>query len=178
MTTELNRDQIEVLYQLIENGEVINVGGVEVVVATASVRTYVADLAVLVHKYRDMESPDAIFALVRMDDRVYLVARSRLEEVNAGEIAAELGGGGHPTAASATIKDFPLYQARHRLIALLHEKVQPKREAAEIMSRPVITLTPDQDNGQCLGSPESISGELAARCGPFRRNGSSAPAGG
>lgn len=148
MTTELTRDQIEVLYQLIDGAEIVNVGGVEVVVTTASFHAYVADLAVLVHKYRDMESPDAIFALVRMDDRVYLVARSRLEEVNAGEIAAEFGGGGHPTAASATVRDYPLYQARRKLIALLHTKVRPKREAREIMSRPVITLTPDQDMGQ------------------------------
>ena len=148
MTTELSRDQIEVLYQLIEEARTINVGGVDVVVTTASVPAYVADLAVLVHKFRDMESPDAIFALARMDDRVYMVARSRLDEVNAGEIAAEFGGGGHPTAASATIKDYPLYQARNRLIALLHAKIRPKREAVEIMSRPVITLSPDQDMGK------------------------------
>lgn len=148
MTTDLSKDQIEVLYQLLDGADVVNIGGVEVVVATATVQEYVRDLAVLVHKYRDMENPDAIFAIVRMDDRCYLVARSRVEEVNAGEIAAEFGGGGHPMAASATIKDYPLYEARDRLIALLQARVHPKQEASEIMSRPVITLGPDQKMGK------------------------------
>ena len=105
MTSEFSRDQIELLYQLIEEAEVVNLGGIEVVVTTAGAEGYIGDLAILVHKFKDMESLDAIFAIVRMDDRVHLIARSSLEEVNAGEIAAEFGGGGHPTAASATIRD-------------------------------------------------------------------------
>ncbi len=35
MTSELSRDQIELLYQLIEESEVVNLGGIEVVVTTA-----------------------------------------------------------------------------------------------------------------------------------------------
>ncbi len=144
MTSELSRDKIEVLHQLIEESEVVNLGGIEVVVTTAGVEGYVGDLAILVHKYKDMESLDAIFAIVRMEDRVHLIARSSIEEVNAGEIAAELGGGGHPTAASATIRDASLYEARDKVIALLHEKVRPKQKAGEIMSRPVITIGPNE----------------------------------
>jgi len=147
MTSDLSKDQIEVLHQLIEESEVLNLGGIEVVVTTAGAEGYVGDLAILVHKYKDMENLDAIFAVVRMEDRVHLIARSNLEEVNAGEIAAEFGGGGHPTAASATIRNFSLYEARDRLIALLREKVRPKQKAGEIMSRPVITIEPDKTIG-------------------------------
>ena len=148
MQTELSRDQIEVLHQLIEDSETINVSGVEVVVTTAGAEGYVGDLAILVHKLKDMENLDALFAVIRMDDRIHLISRSSLEEVNAGEIAAEFGGGGHATAASANIRDMTLYQARDKLIALLHEKVRPKRTAAEIMSRPVITVGPDRTIGE------------------------------
>jgi len=144
MTSEFSRDQIELLYQLIEESEVVNLGGIEVVVTTAGAEGYVGDLAILVHKYKDMESLDAIFAIVRMEDRVHLIARSSLEEVNAGEIAAEFGGGGHPTAASSTIRDGSLYEAREKLIVLLRQKVRPKQKAGEIMSRPVITIGPSQ----------------------------------
>jgi tRNA nucleotidyltransferase (CCA-adding enzyme) len=144
MTIDLSRDQIEVLHQLIEGSEYVIVGGVEVVVATAGAEGYVGDLAVLVHKYKDMENLDAIFAVIRMDDRVYVIARSRLEEVNAAEILAEFGGGGHRSAASATVKDLTLYEVRDKLVALLHEKVRPKSKASEIMSHPVVTIGPDQ----------------------------------
>jgi tRNA nucleotidyltransferase (CCA-adding enzyme) len=152
MTSELSRDQIELLYQLIEESEVVNLGGIEVVVTTAGAEGYVGDLAILVHKYKEMESLSAIFAIVRMDDRVHLIARSSLEEVNAGEIAAEFGGGGHPTAASATIRDGSLFEAREKLIALLHERVRPKQKAGEIMSRPVITIGPNRTMGEAAKS--------------------------
>lgn len=144
MTSELNRDQIELLHQLIQETEVVTIGGIDIVVTSAGVENYVGDLAILVHKYRDMDNPEAIFAIVRMEDRVHLICRSSVDEVNAGEFCAEFGGGGHATAASATIRDLSLYDAREKLIGLLHERVRPKRKAAEIMSRPVITIHPDQ----------------------------------
>jgi tRNA nucleotidyltransferase (CCA-adding enzyme) len=144
MTSDLSKDQVEVLHQLIEGSEYVIVGGVEVMIATAGVEGYVGDLAVLVHKYKDMENLDAIFAVMRMEDRVYLIGRSRLEEVNAAEIVTEFGGGGHRSAASATIRDMTLFEVRDKLVALLHEKVRPKRKASEIMSHPVITIKPDQ----------------------------------
>ncbi|MBM3300811.1 MAG: CBS domain-containing protein, partial [Deltaproteobacteria bacterium] len=146
--SELNKDQIAMLHQLIEEAEIVSIGGVDVIVTTASAENYVGDLAVLVHKYRDMDNPEAVFAVVRMEDRVHLIARSRVEEVNAGEIASEFGGGGHPSAASAAIRDMSLYEARERLIRLLHEKVRPKRKARDIMSRPVITIAPDENLGK------------------------------
>ncbi len=144
MTSELNKEQVEILHQLIEGSETVNVGGLHIRVTSASVEGYVGDLAVLVHKYRDMDFLDALFVLVRMEDRVHLIARSRLEEVNAGEIVSEFGGGGHSTAASATIRDLSLYQAREKLVALLHKKVRPKTRAGDIMSRPVFTIDPDR----------------------------------
>lgn len=148
MTSEMSKDQIELLHQLIQESETISLGGIDVVVTTASAESYVGDLAILVHKYKDMENLEVIFAVVRMEDRIHLIGRSSLEEVNAGEIAAEFGGGGHATAASATIRDTSLYEARDRVIALLREKVRPKQKAGEIMSRPVITIGPDQSIGE------------------------------
>jgi tRNA nucleotidyltransferase (CCA-adding enzyme) len=70
------------------------------------------ELAVLAHKFMDMDSLNVLLVLARMEERVYLVARSRLVEVDVGAIAKALGGGGHPTAASATIRDLTLLAAR------------------------------------------------------------------
>jgi len=140
ITRELTPEQISLLNELIQSATRYTVKGVEVVIAKASSPNYVGDFAVLVHKLKDMENINVLFALAQMEDRVYLVARSRVEEVNVGEIAAAFGGGGHATAASATIKDLGLIQAEERLLNLLEGKINPVKRARDLMTYPVKTI--------------------------------------
>jgi len=133
ITRELTAEQVFLLNDLIHSAERYNIQGTDVVVTTASYDRYVGDVAVLVHKFKDMENLDVIFALIRMEDRVYLIGRSRVDEINAAEVAVEFGGGGHATAASATVRDLTLVQAKEKLVDLLHTMVKPKRTAREIM---------------------------------------------
>jgi len=73
-----------------------------------------------------------------MDNRVHLVARSRLEAVDVGPVVEAFGGGGHaPRPASATIKDLTLFQAKERLLHVLREVVRPLKRAQDIMTAPV-----------------------------------------
>ena len=140
ITKELTAEQIFLLNDLIQSATRYSFHGIDVVIAQASVDRYVGDIAVLVHKLKDMENLDVLFVLVRMEDRIYLIGRSRLEEVNVSEIASEFGGGGHPTAASATVKGMTLVEAHDRLIKTLEEMVRPKRVAKEVMLYPVKTI--------------------------------------
>jgi len=144
ITRELTAEQVFLLNDLIRSARKIRVKGVEIVLAKASSDRYVGDFAVLVHKLRDMENIDVLFALARMEDRVYLVARSRIEAVNVGQIALAFGGGGHATAASATIRDLTLIQVEERLLKLLEETVRPSKTASDIMSFPVKTIQAHQ----------------------------------
>ncbi|HOD74238.1 MAG TPA: DHH family phosphoesterase, partial [Candidatus Bipolaricaulis anaerobius] len=73
---ELSAEQLGLLNALVRAAETYTINGVRVVVSTASLDRYVGDLAVLTHKLRDMENIDVLFTLVRMEDRVHLVARS------------------------------------------------------------------------------------------------------
>ncbi len=134
---ELTAQQVGLLNELIRSAETHTVNGVRVVISTASLDRYVGDLAMLAHKLRDMENINALFTLVRMDNRVHLVARSRLEAVDVGRIVEAFGGGGHATAASATIKDLTLFQVKERLLHLLREAVRPLKRAQDIMTAPV-----------------------------------------
>jgi tRNA nucleotidyltransferase (CCA-adding enzyme) len=77
-----------------------------------------------------------------MEDRIYMVARSRLAEVNVGEIAAVFGGGGHSSAASATIKALTLIQVEEELFRILQSWINPKQRAKHLMSSPVISVPP------------------------------------
>jgi len=144
ITKELSAEQIFLLNDLIQSATRYSFHGIDVVIAQASVDRYVGDIAVLVHKLKDMENLDVLFVLVRMEDRVYLIGRSRLEEVNVSEVAAEFGGGGHPTAASATVKGMALVEAHDRLIKMLKEMVRPKKVASDAMVYPVKTVEPER----------------------------------
>lgn len=144
ITKELTAEQVFLLNDLIQSATRYSFHGIDVVIAQASADRYVGDIAVLVHKLKDMENLDALFVLVRMEDRVYLIGRSRLEEVNVSEIAGEFGGGGHPTAASATVKGMALVEAHDRLIKALKEMVRPKKLAGDAMVYPVKTIEPER----------------------------------
>ncbi len=132
MTPELTQDQVVLLNELIQNRRRLVIHGVEVNIAEASADGYVGDLAVLAHKLKDMENMNVLFLLARMEDRLFLVARSRIPEVDVGEIARRFGGGGHPTAASATVKDLTLFQFRERLLGILEELLRPERGGGRV----------------------------------------------
>ena len=148
VTQELTAEQITLLNELILSARTYNVHGIEICVSTISVDKYVGDFAVLVHKLKDMQNLDVVFALARMDDRIYLVARSRVPEVNVASVVSHFGGGGHPTAASASIRDLTLIQAEDRLMEVLRSTVKPFPTAENLMTTPVIFSDADTTIGE------------------------------
>jgi tRNA nucleotidyltransferase (CCA-adding enzyme) len=140
LTRELTIEHLWLLNDLTRSAAARVINGLEVTITKVITDEYIADFAVLVHKYMEMENLNVVFALAQMDDRIYLVARSRIDEVNAAEIARAFGGGGHPQAASATIKDQTLIQVERSLNALLDTRINPVRSALDMMSSPVIQI--------------------------------------
>ena len=143
LTRELTAEQVWLLNDLMSSAIKDNINGIEVVIAKVRSEKYIGDFAVLVQKFMEMENLNVIFALAQMANRVYLVARSRVSEVNAAEIAVEFNGGGHPQAASATISDKTLIQVEERLQKCLLNKVNFERLAKDIMTSPVIHILSD-----------------------------------
>ena len=144
ITKELTAEQVFLLNDLIRSATRYHVHGVDVVIAQASADRYVGDIAVLTHKLMDMENLDVLFTLVLMENRVYLIGRSRIEEVNAADIASEFGGGGHPTAASAAAKGMSLLEAHSKLVKTLQEMVKPKKVAKDVMTYPAKSVEPER----------------------------------
>ena len=132
---------MELLNKLLKNLRTVLIRNIPVSIASASSDTYVSDIAGLAHVIRDMENLDALFVALEMEGRTHLIARSRLPEVNAGELLKHFHGGGHATAASAMISDQPLNEVLKRLEELLLNTVKPSITAAEIMSSPVKTMS-------------------------------------
>jgi len=140
ISREMGPDQVRLLNEMIKVATRYNINGVEVVVTSVTTENYVTDFAFLVHKMVRMENLDAIFAVARMGDKIYVVARSRIPEVDTGSIVTLLGGGGHTYAAAATVRGMTLAQTEHRLIELLYEKVRARHRAKDLMSSPAISV--------------------------------------
>ncbi len=140
LVRELTPEQVFLLNDIIKNAEVYNINGIDVVITEASTEEYVGDLAVIVHKFRDMENVNAVFALFRMEDRVHIIGRSRIPEVDSGYIMSLMGGGGHRVAASTTVKDRTLIEVKDKLLETLRFNVKPLWKAKDIMFFPVKSI--------------------------------------
>jgi len=137
LTQELTAEQVALLHQLLENFKTVLINGVEIGLAHASTDQFVGDLAVLAHKLKDMENLDVLIVMARMNDRIFMVGRSRIPEVHVGEVLEEFNGGGHAFAASATLRDLTLVQLLDKLPDVLSRHVNPRIEARQLMSVPV-----------------------------------------
>jgi tRNA nucleotidyltransferase (CCA-adding enzyme) len=153
VSRDLTIEQVDLLNDLAQSASTYHINDIEVVIAQAYRDDYMPDFAVLVHKLMEMESLKVIFGLANMKNRVYLVARSKISQVNVAEITKAFGGGGHPQAASATIKDLTLIQVEDRLLKILRSSIRPSRFAKDIMSSPVVHTEPEtslQEAGQIM----------------------------
>jgi len=140
LARDLSSEQIRVLSELIESAKTHDFHGIPVVIAEVSTEEFISDFAYLVHKFIDMENIRVMFALGRMGDRIHIVARSRVGDVNVGFICSFFGGGGHGYAASATVKDKTLSEVRDELLALLYSHINPQITAATVMSKPPMVI--------------------------------------
>jgi tRNA nucleotidyltransferase (CCA-adding enzyme) len=140
---DLSAEQVALLNTLLKNTSTYTIQSIHIAISKMTLPHYVDDFAVLVRRMMVMENLDVVFALIGMGDRLYFIGRSRIPEVNAGVIARDFGGGGHASAASATIRNKTVFEAEERLVQLLHQYVRPRAIASELMSSPVITVTPE-----------------------------------
>ncbi len=136
----LTGQQVELLNTLLKNLKTTSIDGITVSIAHASCDSYIADIAGMTHLVRDMENPDVLFLAVAMEKRVCLVARSRVSEVDVGEVMRSFGGGGHASAASATLQGQSLKQVLAKLNLTLQGAVRSPVAAGDIMSEPVKTM--------------------------------------
>ena len=140
--TPLAAAERDLLYALMEALEPVDARGEELLVAAVNWPTYVEGVSNLAHKIVDLTDTRALVLLVEMDRRVFAVARSRTDAIDASVLAATLGGGGHAQAASA-IARMSLEEARGRVLEALERAQAEPRRARDVMSTPPRSVTPD-----------------------------------
>jgi tRNA nucleotidyltransferase (CCA-adding enzyme) len=140
LKVELSMEELDLLNELVQSSKEMVIGGIRIRVAKASREGYLGDAAHLAHRMMDMEDIDAVLVLLSMEGKILMVGRSKVPELDVSKIMSEFGGGGHPTAASATIKEASLEVVEDRLTELLHRYVKPGKIASDIMTSPVISI--------------------------------------
>ena len=140
ISREISPEQVGILNDMIQASSRYDINGIEVVLTSVTTDQYVPDFAFLVHKMVKMEDLAVIFAIAQMENKVYVVARSRIPEVDVGQIITRMGGGGHTYAAAASIKNLTTTQVKQALLKYLYEKIESKRLAKHLMSSPPIMI--------------------------------------
>ncbi|SLM28824.1 PolyA polymerase family protein (TRNA nucleotidyltransferase) (TRNA CCA-pyrophosphorylase) [Desulfamplus magnetovallimortis] len=140
ISKEIKSDQITWLNALLNEITCHRINGYDIHLSTISSPTYVQDLAAIVQKLMKIEELDVFFAVVLMENKISIVARSRIEEADVGQILSFLNGGGHPYAASATITDKTLAQVEQELLDSIEKTVHGREIVLELMSSPPIII--------------------------------------
>ncbi|MEO5361173.1 MAG: CBS domain-containing protein [Nitrospirota bacterium] len=137
---QLSRDDLELLNELLASLTEVIVHGVRVKVGTAARENYSGDAAFIAHGIMDVEDIDAVVLILNMGGRTLLIGRSRVSELNIADVMRRFNGGGHPSAASASINETIADIAKEMVIKTLHELIRPEKTARDVMTSPVITI--------------------------------------
>ncbi len=138
--TELNVEELDLLNELVKSSDEIVLNGIRIVIARATREMYIGDAAHLAHRIMELEDIDAVVLLLAMEGKILIIGRSRVPELDVGELLREFGGGGHRSAASATIREASLEVVAEKIVDRLSVYVKPGKTAADIMTSPVITI--------------------------------------
>jgi tRNA nucleotidyltransferase (CCA-adding enzyme) len=139
----LTPEQRAILDMLLDSLEVWDIHGQEVAVGTAVAPEYVDSASVLTHYICEDLGYRVAIALIEMPERLHVVGRSRLADVDIAAVLKHIGGGGHPQAASAALRDASIPDVLGRLRVALETEVAPPPRAGDIASSPVRSVAPD-----------------------------------
>lgn len=144
----LSIDQREIFDLLIENMRSINMEECNIFISYADAPDLDNEVSSIAHKISDLYDPDGLFIFVKTREGIRLVARSTTEQINAGKIASDFGGGGHSKAAAALIKHNKQNPDQLKdIVSILKEDlkkyIEPAVTVKQIMSKKPLTIAPD-----------------------------------
>lgn len=173
------KKQKDILYQMIKMGKREEASGFTYSISKMDIEGRIQNLAMVLQMYREIVNVDAAFGIFHEAERkkCMVIGRSAVDEVNIGMLMRSVGGGGHPGAGSALLKDVHPDKVEEILVELLKGNQHTSVMLSDIMSYPVITVTEEtlvedvamilRDTG-CSGMPvlddqENIVGIVSRR---------------
>jgi tRNA nucleotidyltransferase (CCA-adding enzyme) len=149
----LDPDAIALLHDLLQRGETYYLEGCKVLLTTSQDERFRGDLAEVVHRLTELKGLDAVVAAIALEDKIEIIGRSRRSCLDVAQIVAEFGGGGHPGAAAAIVKDRTMVEVCAQLRHLLTTRYRPTCLARDMMTSPVTTIPEEAtltEAAQCM----------------------------
>jgi len=140
---DLSREEISLLNELLNSLQEYIIEGKRINIAYGIMEES-QDISHIAHKVMDLIDTDALFIIIGMADKLLIIGRSNIPEIDIGMILSSFNGGGHWAAGSATIKDMPVNLLIDELLKTIKEQVKPIRLAKDLMTTPVISVQWDK----------------------------------
>ncbi len=157
----LDPRQQNLLEQLTASLTVWDVNGQDIAVGVARTDDYVDSAGVLTHYVVEDMGFRAAIAVISMPERVQIVGRSRLPEIDIGAVLTRLGGGGHAQAASAGFREISEAEALHKVREALEAEVS--RRCAPATSHRA-RCAPSRPRPPCARPASSCGSGATAGC--------------
>jgi len=136
-------EQRELLQNLLRNTQHHNIKNIPIIISVVKENNFIQGLDALTHRLLEVENGEAAFVVADMKGKIYIVGRSRCNNINVNEVLEILGGRGHAKAASATIKKGDVDTIVETILSEVEKKASPGLLARDIMSSPVKSIPGD-----------------------------------
>lgn len=136
---ELSKEEISLLNELLNTLEEHIIESKRINIAHGVMESS-QDISHIAHKVMDIIDTDALFIIIGMEDKLLIIGRSNIPEIDVGSILLTFGGGGHWAAGSATTKDMPVNLLIEELLNVIKNQIKPLRIAKDLMTMPVISV--------------------------------------
>ena len=139
------KKQKDILFKMLEQSERLNIGNHTLSISTIPVKGRIQNLAVVVQMFREIINVNAAFGIFYDIEtkKCMIIGRSGSDEINMGLIMRSLGGGGHPGAGSAQLKDVNPSAIETMIKELIKGNSPTSVNLSDVMSYPVITVHED-----------------------------------
>lgn len=117
------------------------INGFEVGFSMVEMPQYVDDAASLTRKILEERDLDAMFSIMKMGRKTYIIGRSAVSEIDLSVIMKLIGGGGHKGAGSAKSDETDLNKICNDIKCILEQNIRPVLKVKDIMSSPVKTVS-------------------------------------
>lgn len=163
--------QKDILFKMLQNARREKINGHSISISKLSIDGHVGGLALVVNMYRDIMNVDVAFGIFCKpeDDGCMVIGRGDVESLNIGSMMRTLGGGGHPGAGSAMLRQVNPDAVVETLVELASGNQQSSVQISDLMSFPVHTISPgtSMDEAErrmrvkgCTGLPVVDGGRL------------------
>jgi len=144
LNRKLTEEELAFLTSLITSTKVIPISGINVAIAEGTIKRFIGELGTIVRKLQDVENLPVLFVFFKIRNKIRIIARSRLKEIDVNLILKRFGGGGHRSAASAKVESGDIKKYKEKLTEILKTTIKTKVFAKDIMSFPVRTIPSDK----------------------------------